>query len=148
MPCQGPAYNLATPNSHNYQLLFLPFFLFQKMLFGLAVAFCFVLLVSSLPQDMDKVHELQRRQLANVITHCTVPNTVALTFVSYWIYFLLMKPDTDQWVRMMVPTILCSWIRTTVFLFLLNDACISVMPSTGSFGTTAVSGLSSSVRRI
>jgi peptidoglycan/xylan/chitin deacetylase (PgdA/CDA1 family) len=50
------------------------------MLFGVAVACCFVLLVSALPHDLDKVYELEKRQLANVITQCTVPNTVALTF--------------------------------------------------------------------
>lgn len=50
------------------------------MLLSLAVALCFGLLVSSLPQHLDKVHELQRRQLANVVSRCTVPNTVALTF--------------------------------------------------------------------
>lgn len=115
VPRQGPAYNLATPIAHNYQVLFPPFFLSQKMLFSLAVAFCFVRLISSLPQDMDKVHELERRQLANVISQCTVPNTVALTFVSFWIYFPITKQDTHQWIRTMVPTIICSWIRTIVF---------------------------------
>jgi len=57
------------------------------MLFGLTIAFFFVLCTFALPQNLDKVHELQRRQLANVITQCTVPNTVALTFVSYLILF-------------------------------------------------------------
>lgn len=71
-------------------MLIIPFFPpVPKMLFGLAIAFCFVLCTSSLPQNLDKVHELKRRQLANVITQCTVPNTVALTFVSYLILPLL-----------------------------------------------------------
>jgi hypothetical protein len=51
--------------------------------FGPAIVFGFALFVSALPQNLDKVHELERRQLANVVTQCTVPNTVALTFVSY-----------------------------------------------------------------
>jgi len=50
------------------------------MLFSLAVSFSLALVVFALPQGMDKVHDLERRQLANVITGCTVPNTVALTF--------------------------------------------------------------------
>ncbi len=53
------------------------------MLAGLSVAFCLAVLISALPWDMGKVQELEGRQLAKVITHCTVPNTVALTFVSH-----------------------------------------------------------------
>ena len=53
------------------------------MLANLSITLCLAtVLVSALPRDMGKVQELERRQLANVITHCIVPNTVALTFVS------------------------------------------------------------------
>ena len=71
------------------------------MLYNLVFIFYLVLLVFAAPALEE------RQSLANVITSCTVPNTVAITFVGTLLLLVITGALTKCWLRMTVPTIIC-----------------------------------------